>query len=143
MSTSMNQIYNKVAEDKDVTLDILGAIIECINFYEKLFITSSNRLINFNIAAYPDDVVYFNHNHLFIPEKILEDRICSDTYLDIEDIVNILKNTRIKHKRILSDNFYVELNVSTPVGYNKVDTLCFDYRPVAWVIGCLGKELDK
>lgn len=64
--------------------------------------------------------------------------------MGIEDIVKVLQNTRIKHKRILSDDeFYVELKVSTPVGMATVDTLCFDYRPVAWVIGCLGKELDK
>ena len=142
MSTSLNQIYNKIEEDKDATLDILGAIIETIRVSEKQSIFISNKTINFDIHIYPDEVIYYNHSHLFIPEKVLEDRICGDTYIGIEEIVNILKNTRIKHKRILSDEFYVELEVSTPVGRIKVDTLRFDYRPVAWVIGCLGKELD-
>lgn len=142
MSTSMNQIYNKVEEDRDVTLDLLGAIIECVRVSKKMQISNANRPINFDLPTYPDKVIYFNSSHLFIPENILEDQVCCDTYIGIEDIVNILKNTRIKHKRILSDEFYIELNISTPCGRKTVDTLCFDYRPIAWVIGCLGKESD-
>lgn len=142
MSTSLNQIYNKVEADRDITLDLLGAIISCVKNAQKMAISSSFKVIQFDMPTYPNNVIYFNNSHLFIPEKILENKICRDTYIDIEDIVNILKNTRIKHKRILSNEFYVELKVSTPCGRKTVDTLCFDYRPVAWVIGCLGKELE-
>lgn len=131
MSTSLNQIYNKIEEDRDATLDLLGAIIECIRLSNKLLIRGKDHRVHFEIPAYPNDVVYFNTNHIFIPERLLENHIGGDTYLGIEDMVNILKNTRIKHKKILSDEFYAELEISTPVGRTTVDTLCFNYRPIA------------
>ena len=140
MSTSLNQIYNKIEEDKDATIELLTSIIECVRVSHKMMIWSSNRDINYDEPTYPDDVIYYNTGFLFIPEKILEDRICGITYIGIEDIVNILKNTRIKHKRVLFDDFYKELTVITPVGAKKVDTLVFNYKPIALAIGCLGRD---
>lgn len=142
MSTSRNQIYNKIAEDRDATFDLLLALLECIKNSNKMLIRSSSKDIHYDMPAYPDEVIYYNTGFLFIPEKILEERICDTTYLGIEDIVNVLKNTRIKHKKILTDSFYKELTVLTPVGAKKVDTLVFNYRPIAWTIGCLGEDLD-
>ena len=142
MSTSQNQIYNKVAEDNDVTFDLLLAILETIKNSKKMFIRSSLKDIYYDLPAYPDEVIYFNTGFLFIPEKILEERICGTTYLGIEDIVNVLKNTRIKHKKILADEFYKELTVLTPIGCKTVDTLAFNYRPIALTINCFGEDLD-
>ena len=140
MSNSLNQIYNKIAEDKDATFDLLASIIETVRLSHKMMIWSSNKDIKYDEPAYPDDVIYYNSGFLFIPEKLLQDRICGATYMGIEDIVNVLKNTRIKHKKVLSDDFYKELSVFTPVGMKKVDTLVFNYRPIAFAIGCLGKD---
>lgn len=142
MSTSLNQIYNKIEGDRDATFDILLSILDVIKNSHKLSIGSSSKIINYDVPAYPDDVVYYNAGFLFIPEKILENRILGTTYIGIEDIVSILKNTRVKHKKILSDDFYKELTVSTPVGRKKVNTLVLNYRPMAWIIGCLGEDLD-
>ena len=142
MSTSPNQIFIKQIENKEATFELLLSILDCVENGYKMCIRSSSRDICYDMPAYPDDVIYFNMGFLFIPEKILQERICGTTYLGIEDIVNVLKDVRIKHKKLLNDDFYKELTVITPVGGKKVDTLVFNYKPFAWLIGCLENDPD-
>lgn len=42
MNTSLNKIYNKVAEDREITIDLLGAIIETIRVSKKQLIRQSH-----------------------------------------------------------------------------------------------------
>ena len=126
-------VFKKLAvletpEDRSCAFEILGSIVEYMKCSESIRIFSPNRPILFNIPHYPNDVIYFDRRNIYISERTLMSVISNDTYLRVEDIVDILDKTRIDNKRILGDNFYKELVVKTPVGVTTVDTLVFNRK---------------
>lgn len=140
MAATLKHIINTVEEDREPCLDLLGSIIECIRLSPKMAVSHSNGYIDFSIPHYPNDVVYFNRYHVYIPERLLNKNVSGETYLGVADMVEILKNTRVHHKPILADKFYKELHVSTPVGKTTVDTLVLNYKTFAYIIGAIGKD---
>lgn len=126
-------ITNTNSDDRNITLDILGSVLELVRISNKTYIDNIDNVF-YNVTVYPNDMIYFTRHNLYISERSLGNVIAEDTYIEIEDMVNILKNARVKLKPILNEDFYKELNVNTPIGTTKVDCLVFDKLAIYRVV---------
>lgn len=75
-----------------------------------------------SVCLDPYESVFMNGNYIIIPETLLE-LFEPLTYLDIPDLVEILSNTRYDGNRIIPENFYIQYEVSTDCGIERIDCM--------------------
>lgn len=113
--------------EKECAITCLESIINCLHYTPKIRIGGPFDLIENRISYPADSTIYYEKHKLYIPEQVVANAIVNDSYLDIESIVDILKNTRYDHHPIISSNFYQVLHVSTIFGDEFVDCLAIDF----------------
>lgn len=124
----LEELYTKGEPgDRDCAIMCIESILESIRYFDKVSIVTPKRTC-YNNKTHPNDAVYFNSRKLFIPEKIVNEVFTRESYLNVIDLLEILKNTRYAHRRIIPENFYEVLKVMTPLESENVDCLVLDYK---------------
>lgn len=111
--------------DRDCAVSTIESILDSIKVLPKVPIRKTSRVIN--EICHPNDAIYFTSKRIYIPEKIVDQILGGDSYLSVEDIVEILANSRYAHRRIIPEDFYEQLFVITPMEEEEIDCLILNY----------------
>lgn len=111
--------------DRDCAVSTIESILDSIKVLPKVPIRKTSRVIN--EICHPNDAIYFTSKRIYIPEKIVDQILGGDSYLSVEDIVEILANSRYAHRRIIPEDFYEQLFVVTPMEEEEIDCLILNY----------------
>lgn len=111
--------------DRDCAVSTIESILDSIKILPKVPIRKTSRVIN--EICHPNDAIYFTSKKIYIPEKIVDQILGGDSYLSVEDIVEILANSRYAHRRIIPEDFYEQLFVVTPMEEEEIDCLILNY----------------
>lgn len=111
--------------DRDCAISTIESILDSIKVLPKVPIRKTSRVIN--EICHPNDAIYFTSKRIYIPEKIVDQILGGDSYLSVEDIVEILANSRYAHRRIIPEDFYEQLFVVTPMEEEEIDCLILNY----------------
>lgn len=130
----LKKLTNNNEEEKACAITCLEAIINCLHYTPKVKIGCPFDKIQ-NKVSYPaDSAIYYERNKMYIPEQVISSIIVNDSYLDIESIVDILKNTEYDNHPIITSNFYQILHVSTIFDEEFVDCLEIDFSILKKII---------